>query len=141
MTDEQVRRLRELAEASLETHRAWHGKPIKREADRAAVYLARQRYLDASREEVVLALLDERDSLRRERDEMVAKAAARSLAGYRELGARAAAAENDRDAALALLRDLHALVIGECPVLLDGDRDGDGRLALRIDALLGGGEG
>lgn len=61
-------------------------------------------YIAAASPDAILALLDERDALRRERDEMIAKAAAKSLDGYRELGARAAAAENERDAAVALLK-------------------------------------
>jgi len=47
----------------------------------------------------------ERDAAREQLRQMVEKAAAQSLDGYRELGARAAAAENDRDRLLALLRD------------------------------------
>lgn len=34
------------------------------------------------------------------------------------------------------LSDLMALVRGECPALLDGDRGGDGALSIHIDALL-----
>lgn len=39
----------------------------------------------------------------------------------------------DLIAAVEALRDLRALVIGEFPAALDGDRGGDDRLALRVD--------
>lgn len=42
----------------------------------------------------------------------------------------------ERDEAVELLRELVALVHGECPSLLDEDRGGDVRLALHIDAFL-----
>lgn len=37
---------------------------------------------------------------------------------------------------LELLRELHALVLGECPSLLNEDSGGDGNLALDIQAAL-----
>lgn len=37
---------------------------------------------------------------------------------------------------LAVLRELVALVRGECPQLLDEDRDGDANLSMRIDSAL-----
>ena len=45
-------------------------------------------------------------------------------------------AENER--LRHLLRDLHALVWGECPSLLDEDSGGDSKLALEIDAAIKG---
>ena len=92
------------------------------------------------------ALLDERDAIERERDEalrlvreMVEKAAAKSLAGYRELGARAAAAENERDALAALLRECReALHEFDCFLIGAGDsREPVLTLLNRIDALDG----
>lgn len=47
-------------------------------------------------------------------------------------------AENER--LRHLLRDLHALVWGECPSLLDEDSGGDSKLALEVDAAMKGGK-
>lgn len=51
--------------------------------------------------------------------------------------------EAERDAALrklgrcrSALRELHATVQGECPALLDEDRDGNARLAMAIEEAL-----
>jgi hypothetical protein len=55
--------------------------------------------------------------------------------------------ENDKNKAKIgklryLLRNLYALVSGECPSLIDGDRGGDGMLALEIEEELAtGGRG
>ena len=74
--------------------------------------------------------------LRGERDEargsyrwMVERAADQKLDGYRELGARAAAAENERDAVRLELRALEWLTVHHpdelrALVLADGDRSG-----------------
>lgn len=59
------------------------------------------------------------------------------------LRARVAALEAERHAeAVRVLEELHALVLGECPSLLNEDSGGDARLALRIEtALRAEGEG
>ncbi len=44
---------------------------------------------------------------------------------------------NERDALAALLRELVALVRGECPSLLNEDSGGDAKLSCDIDAALG----
>lgn len=49
---------------------------------------------------------------------------------------RMLAAEAQRDALRAALTQLHALVCGECPSLLNEDSGGDARLAMQIEATL-----
>lgn len=90
-------------------------------------------YIAAASPDAILALLDERDALRRERDE--AQRDARELRFlWEQRGERANKAEDERDAAVALLRECRELV---SPPLSGAER----RLADRLDALLGGGEG
>ena len=62
----------------------------------------------ADRDEREAALRAEVSELREWQRQMVEKAAANSLDGYRELGARAAAAENERDALRAEVEALRA---------------------------------
>ena len=42
----------------------------------------------------------------------------------------------ERDNLRKLLRELHAVVVGECPALLDEDRGGNAKLALGIEDAL-----
>jgi DNA repair exonuclease SbcCD ATPase subunit len=49
---------------------------------------------------------------------------------------RAESAEASRDALREALKELRAVVLGECPSLLNEDSGGDARLALQIDKLL-----
>ena len=44
--------------------------------------------------------------------------------------------EAERDNLRKLLRELHAVVVGECPALLDEDRGGNAKLALGIEDAL-----
>jgi DNA repair exonuclease SbcCD ATPase subunit len=59
---------------------------------------------------VIEKLIKERDEARKNYQWMVERAADNRLDGYRELGARAAAAENERDEARQLVHDAHAVL-------------------------------
>ena len=61
----------------------------------------------------VRRLTAERDEVRANYRFMVERAADRRLDGYRELGARAAAAENERDSLRAEISDLRAVLDDE----------------------------
>ena len=65
----------------------------------------------------LLEALDERDEARRNYQFMVDRVADEKLDGYRELGSRAAAAENDRDKLLEALP--HALGSCGCGVIVE----------------------
>lgn len=71
-------------------------------------------------------LREERDEARGHYRWMVERAAAQKLDGYRELGARAAAAENERDAARLELRALEWLLFTKCELVTIED----GQIAL-----------
>lgn len=63
------------------------------------------------------------------------------LSDYKETGLRLMRERDEARAELAtakaLLRELHGLVLGECPRLLNEDSGGDSGLAIRIDAATG----
>lgn len=84
-------------------------------------------YIAAASPDVLLSLLDALDEARRERDE--AKRDARELRFlWEQRGERANKAEDERDAAMALLRETRGYVVG-CTY--------DKTLLPRIDAMLG----
>lgn len=158
MTDDDIARLRGLAQAAPlgpwhapglaevhdETHRVIamcmdvdpvpdEDRPVPdvEEGDRIAAYIA------AASPDVLLALLDERDALRRERDE--AQRDARELRFlWEQRGERANKAEDERDAAMALLRECDEVATSLCGV---ADLVKHGDLFARIDAILGGDKG
>ena len=68
------------------------------------------------------------DKLRAERDDAI-----RHLADWSN---RCGQTEAERDALAALLRELVALVRGECPSLLNEDSGGDAKLSCDIDEAL-----
>lgn len=160
MTDDDTARLRALAEAATpgpwhapglaevhdETHRVIamcvdvdpvsdEERPVPDvdEGDRIAAYIA------AASPDVVLRLLDALDEARRERDE--AKRDARELRFlWEQRGERANKAEDERDAAVALLR-VAKVELENAWRREEWAPDSTADALNRIDALLGGGEG
>lgn len=145
MTDDDIARLRGLAQAAKEADDA---------ADRAEAEGARtnelqcaindaedatQEFRSAANYDVLLRLLDERDALRRERDE--AQRDARELRFlWEQRGERANKAEDERDAAVALLR-VAKVELENAWRREEWAPDSTADALNRIDALLGGGEG
>lgn len=125
MTDTAAR-LRALAERLNTTRVTHHQVSRDWEPYETATKTHPVEHIKAEAADAILALLDALDEARRERDEAV------RIVG--DMTTRCVDAEIKRDAAVALLRECRELV---SPPLSGTER----RLADRLDALLGGGEG